>query len=409
MKTIKTNIINPVSETKIDYIPNCFIKIENNKIKAIERNLSQQKIDYDYSEFICLPGLIDTHIHLSQYYCKGKHAPDLLQWLNQYIFPTENKSKDAKFAKNISEDFFKALLKAGTTTSIVYTAPFKNACNIAFQTAEMMGIRAIIGKTMMDTNSPDFLTENSEKSLTESIDLYETWNAKTELLDYIFTPRFAPVCSPGLMKDIGKFIKDNKAYMQTHLSENLNEIKWVESLFPQSESYTHVYDKFDLITEKSIFGHCIHLKEKEMDLLRNKKAKIAHCPDSNFFLKSGRFPWKKMSEKGIDFALATDVGAGTSVSMFHTMKMAIYMQNKADITPTSVFYRSTLGAAKTIAKNDKIGSIEKDKMADLIFLSLPEFKKKSGKEILSELVYKGSENEIYSTFIAGKQLYKSGF
>ncbi|MCK4694634.1 MAG: amidohydrolase family protein [Candidatus Cloacimonetes bacterium] len=172
MLIIKTNILNPISSDKVEFLPDTFISISNKKIESISKTIENQDFT-DYSDSVCIPGLIDTHVHLSQYYVRGKHNSNLFDWLDKYILPEELKSKDPQYARKVTKDFSNALIKAGTTTSAIYTSPFKEACDIAFETAQKMGVRAIIGKTMMDTNSPEYLQEDTETSFRESVDLFE--------------------------------------------------------------------------------------------------------------------------------------------------------------------------------------------------------------------------------------------
>ncbi|MBC8384538.1 MAG: guanine deaminase [Candidatus Cloacimonetes bacterium] len=405
MKIIKTNIMNPVSPQKSEFHKDIFITLDKSKITAISKQNFNTVFD-DYSNFLCLPGFIDTHVHLSQFNVTGRHSTDLLKWLNKYIFAEEYKSKDEIYARKIAHNFFSASLKSGTTTSVIYTAPFRKACDIAFETAKEIGVRAMIGKTMMDCNSPKFLQENTEKSFSESVELFEKWNLKTPLLEYIFSPRFAPVCSSDLLKKVGDFANKNNAFIQTHLSENKNEIDWVKKLFPKCSSYTEVYEKHNILGSKTILGHAIHLVDEEFEILKNTDSKIAHCPDSNFFLKSGIFPMEKMKEKKIDFALASDVAAGTSLSMFNVMKMCIYRQDDYKVFPEEAFYYATLAGAKILGKENVIGSLEVGKEADLIFMEIPGILEKDKSELLAELVYLGNKMEVKRVFVAGKEIFK---
>ena len=406
MITFKTNILQTLNKNEIDFQKNVFVTINNEsgKITSISKDIPANTYYTDYSKYLLIPGLIDTHVHLSQYFIRGKQSPSLIDWLNKYVFSEENKSKNDQYATLVASSFFKNMIKAGTTTASIYTTIFSNSTDIAFQIADNLGVRALIGKVMMDINCPKFLQEDTEESFDKSVELYEKWNKKSKLLDYVFTPRFAPVCSSKLMKKIGNFAEKNNAFVQTHLSENLDEVKWIKNLFPKNENYTEVYYENGLLRNKSIFGHAIHLNKREIDLLRNTDSKIAHCPESNFFLKSGRFNWNKISESGIVFGLASDVGAGTILSMLNSMKMASFRQD-LDLTALSdIFYSATLGAAKVLSKEDLIGSIEVGKEADLVFLSGFNFEEKSGNEILSELIYLWNEKDIYSVYVSGNKL-----
>jgi guanine deaminase len=406
MKIIKTNILNPISSSQVEYLKDIFLTIENGKIFSISKETKTSDFT-DHSDCVCIPGLIDTHVHLSQYYARGKHNSNLMDWLHFYIFPEELKSKSPEFAKKVAQDFFKDSVSKGTTTSVIYTAPFKDACEIAFEIAEKTGVRVIMGKTMMDLFSPAFLQKSTEASFKDSVELYQKWNQKTELLEYIFSPRFAPVCSSKLMKLVGKFAHENNAYIQTHLSESKKEIKLVKELFPKFESYTEVYEKHELLGPKTILGHVIHVDDKEIEIIRKSRSKIAHCPDSNFFLRSGIFPYEKIKKSNIEFALASDVAAGTSISMLNVMKMCNYRQDNYIVSPTEAFYYATLGGAKVLEKEEIIGSIQVGKDADLTFIKIPEIENKEKENILSELMYLGTEREIKATFVAGKPVFQS--
>ena len=406
MKIIKTNILNPISSSQVEYLKDVFLTIENGKISSISKETKTSDFT-DHSDCVCIPGLIDTHVHLSQYYARGKHNSNLMDWLHYYIFPEELKSKSPEFAKKVAQDFFKDSISKGTTCSVIYTAPFKDACEIAFEIAEKIGVRVIMGNTMMDLFSPAFLQKSTEASFKDSVELYQKWNQKTELLEYIFSPRFAPVCSSKLMKLVGKFAHENNAYIQTHLSENKKEIKIVKELFPKFKSYTEVYEKHELLGPKTILGHVIHVDDKEIEIIRKSRSKIAHCPDSNFFLKSGIFPYEKIKKSNIEFALASDVAAGTSISMLNVMKMCNYRQDNYIVSPTEAFYYATLGGAKILGKEKIIGSIEKGKDADLTFIKIPEIESKKKENILSVLLYLGSEFSVKATYIAGKPVFQS--
>jgi guanine deaminase len=393
-KIYKTSILSPLNPFEAELKKNIFLEIENDIIENVSNQAEQYPLYEDKTDCLCIPGLIDTHVHLSQLRIRGKHSPNLLHWLNTYTFREEFRSVDRHYAEQIAREFFTALKAKGTTTAVIYTAPFEIACEIAFQVAEELDFRVIIGMTMMDQNCPDYLRQNTKQAFEDSVKLYEKWNLKNPKLEYIFTPRFAPTCSRELMLLTGNFASKNNAFIQTHLSENLDEIKWVLELFPECKSYTEVYEKYNLLTTKTLLGHGIHLSEKEMEMIQTHDSKITHCPDSNFFLKSGRFPLQKLRSKRIDFALASDIGGGTSLSMLHVMKMCNYRQDDYLVSPQEAFYYATLGAAKIIGKENLLGSIEIGKAADLVFLSIPDIADLDLDSILSRLYYLGEDIKI---------------
>ena len=401
MKNILCNIVNPISPEEIQFLPKQVISIEESKISAITSLPEfQGRIDEDRSNEYALPGFIDLHTHLSQYYIRGLYEPALLPWLNKYVFPEEERSKNIEYAEKLSRDFFSAMLKTGTTTCVIYTAPFFSACDMAFEIAKETGIRALIGMTMMDMNCPENLPQNSHKTLEESILLYEKWHGKNAKLDYIFTPRFAPTCSLELMKEVVKYAIEHNAWIQTHLSENKEEIEMVKEIFGY-KSYTEVYQKAGLLTQHSIFAHCIHLGDEEIKMLAENKCKIAHCPDSNFFLKSGEFPLQKIEEAGIEYGLGSDVGAGTSLNMLYHTKMMNYRQSDYPVLPAKALYHITLGSAKLLGVDKIIGSLEIGKEADIVFLKPPlNYPLKNNG--ISQLVFCGQEFSLTETLVAGR-------
>lgn len=401
MKNILCNIVNPISPDEIQFLPKQVISIEESKISAITPlSEFQGRIDEDRSNEYALPGFIDLHTHLSQYYIRGLYEPALLPWLNKYVFPEEERSKNIEYAEKLSRDFFSAMLKAGTTTCVIYTAPFFSACDMAFEIAQETGIRALIGMTMMDMNCPENLQQNSHKTLEESILLYEKWHGKNAKLDYIFTPRFAPTCSLELMKEVAKYAIEHNAWIQTHLSENKEEIEMVKEIFG-FKNYTEVYQKAGLLTQHSIFAHCIHLSDEEIKMLAENKCKIAHCPDSNFFLKSGEFSLQKIEEAGIEYGLGSDVGAGTSLNMFYHTKIMNYRQSDYPVLPAKALYHITLGSAKLLGVDKIIGSLEIGKEADIVFLKPPlNYPLKNNG--ISQLVFCGQEFSLTQTLVAGR-------
>ncbi len=403
MQNIKTNLLNPVSAYQTDFKRNVFITLEAKKITAIREDFDG--VFEDRTDLICSPGFIDSHVHLSQFNMRGSHSPNLLHWLTNYTFKEELRSRDQDHAHQIAEDFFAELVKRGTTTSIIYTAPFRQACDTAFEVAQQKGVRAVIGMTMMDVNSPDSLKQTTKQAFEGSVALFEKWNKKTDLLEYIFTPRFALTCSAELMKLTGDFAKDKIAYIQTHLSENKDEIKHALELFPQFSSYTEIYEKLGLLGPKTILGHVIHVDDEEIAILKNNNSKIAHCPDSNFFLKSGMFPWQRLHSAGLDIALGSDVAGGTSVNMLNVMKMAAFRQNDYVVSPQELYYYATLGGAKVLGKESEIGSLEVGKAADLVFLKIDDFQKYDETELLARLIYTHEDVEVMETLVNGRKMF----
>jgi guanine deaminase len=250
----------------------------------------------DFGKRLLMPGFVDLHMHLVQMAQTGRSGDTLLGWLDKYIFPEEKRFADSSHAKKVVRWFFNELAKNGTTLGAIFTSIHAEATDIAFQTAAELGNRVIMGKTMMDINSPPELTENTQTSLAQSEELCKKWHGHDGgRLMYAFTPRFAPTSTGALMEGAAKLWKQHAgSYMQTHLSENLDELAWVKKLFPEQRDYLDVYESHGLTGNNSIFAHSIHLDDSEIKRLAKHDCSVAHCPSSNFFLKSGVFPYSAM-------------------------------------------------------------------------------------------------------------------
>lgn len=397
---IRTNILSPLSSTEFELNTDHVLTLDAGKIVQIKPSSKDQECDLERLDCIAIPGLIDIHVHLSQYRIRGRYRESLLPWLNDIVFPEEGNSTDYDFANNLAEDFISALYKAGTTTAVIYTAPFRTACEAAFEAAKLNNLRAFIGMTLMNQHSPAALLQDTEQLKTDCLGLIEEYHHPEEGLQFIFTPRFAPTCSMELMQWIGKLSRNEGFWIQTHLSENRDEIKWVKELFGL-DSYTEVYQKAGILTDKTILGHCIHLSGSELDKLKASGSKIAHCPDSNFYLRSGELPLEAVRARNIPFALGSDVGAGTSLNMLYHAKMYNFRQSSTPVSPADAFYRVTLGAAKLLGLHAKIGSLEVGKEADFVMLKLPNPDKPLTTDILSELIFTGHEWKTEQVYTKG--------
>lgn len=376
---------------------------------------------FDYSDDLICPGFIDVHNHLPQYAFAGIGEKELLPWLEKYTFPRENMFKNKKIAQVSAQVFFEDLIRNGTTTTLTYVTIHKSATDIAFEYAKKSKIRACIGKVMMDQNSPKFLTETTERSLEDSIELINKWHAYNDRLFYVLTPRFAITCTFKLMESIGKIARLKNVYIQTHLAENIGEIQFTKKLFPKYKNYTDIYHQAGLLGSKTIMAHGIYLNDTEIRILKETKTKIAHCPTSNRFLISGIMPFRKYQKENLEMGLGTDVAGGYSLSMFNEMKEAIenskYLflfskgKSGSPMTLMEAFYLATLGGAKVLSMKDKIGSLEKGKKADFLIIDHEKIDPMGNRsnylkpeQILSKLIYRGNFSIIKNVYIEGEKV-----
>lgn len=369
----------------------------------------------EFKKRLLIPGLVDLHLHLPQIDQRGKHGATLLEWLQKYIFPAEMAFSNLDVARDASRRFFKKLILNGTTTAMTYSTIHYEATNLAFEMAKQSGLRIIMGKVMADQYSPEGLLEKTSESLEASEKLCAKWHdTNAGRLFYAYTPRFAPICSKKLWKEVSKLAKESGAYLQTHIAETIGENKRVAELFPEYKDYVELFEDTNCLGPKTILAHAIHLSDGEIKRLAKTSTKIAHCPTSNLFLKSGRMPVELMDKHGIVYGLGTDVGAGPSFSLFTVMRHADYVQNEIAITPRKAFYLATMGGAKALSMEKQIGNFEKAKKADFCVIdvrnidyhySIDDLDKD---EILSLLMYRGGSRVVESTFVDGNKLDVDG-
>lgn len=371
---------------------------------------------------LIIPGFVDLHVHLPQMEVTGCQEENLLRWLEHHIFPAESRFADPAHATDVSRWFFSELLRNGTTTAAVFLTSHDKATRIAFETAESLGNRVIMGQNLMDRNAPADLIKSAEQMLAESEAHCERWhNADDGRLQYAWMPRFALTSSEELLAGIGALRKRYPdVYLHTHLSEQPSEIAEVQRQFPWAADYTAVYEKFDLLGPKTILAHGVHLSDSELDRIQKKQSALAHCPGSNFFLKSGRFRLLEILRRKVLFGLGSDVGAGPELSMFKVMKDAQYMQGDTLVPLEALFYAATLGGAEALRLADRIGNFAPGKEADFVILDCrgkpgfvrPESEGCAAEEgngslqaVLSRMMYLGDDRMIRETWVRGKRVH----
>ncbi len=324
----------------------------------------------DHSGLLVAPGFIDAHIHYPQTQVIGSYGAQLLDWLHNYTFVEEQKFADPGHCARIAEFFLDELIRCGTTTAMVYCTVHPQSVDAFFAASERRGARMIAGKTMMDRDAPEALRDTAQRGYDESKALIERWGGRKRL-DYAVTPRFAVTSTQAQLEAAGALAREfPAAYVQTHLDENHAEIELVARLFPAARSYLDVYDRAGLLGPRSVFGHCIHLKEAEVTAMAATRSVAAFCPTSNLFLGSGLYDQARLVRTGVRVALATDVGGGTSYSMLRTAAEGykVLQINRQSWPAAEAFYQMTLGNARALSLDDRIGSIEAGKEADLVVL-----------------------------------------
>lgn len=319
---------------------------------------------------ILVPGFIDTHVHYPQVDVIASYGAQLLDWLNRYTFPAEIAFADRAHADAAAEFFLDRLLENGTTTASVFCTVHPQSVDAFFTASEARGLRMIAGKCLMDQHAPDGLRDTVETGYRDSKTLIERWHGHARSL-YAITPRFAPTSSLAQMETMRALAREHPdAYIQSHVAENRAEIAWVNELFPGHRSYLDVYDHFGLLRSKSIYAHCIYLDDVDRARMSAAGATPSFCPTSNLFIGSGLYDLKQALAAGNRVSIGTDVGGGTSYSMLRTLGEAYKVQQLqgVSLSPAYALYLATLGGAKALSLDDKLGSITPGKEADFALL-----------------------------------------
>lgn len=418
-----------VSESNsVRYIPDGLLIIENGKVVEIGAYdyLHDKYADVSvmaYSNKLIMPGFIDTHIHYPQSEIIAAYGEQLLEWLNKYTFPTEEKFKDKAYAQKIASLFLDELIKNGTTTALVFATVYPQSVDAFFEEASRRNLRMIAGKVLMDRNAPDFLTDTPQRAYEESKALIQKWHNRDRLL-YAITPRFAITSTDEQLRIAGKLLEEfPDVYLHTHLSENVQEVEWVAELFPDSNGYLDVYDRAGLVGKKSVFAHGIHLTDAEFQRLSEAKSAISFCPTSNLFLGSGLFKLHqaKSVRYPIKIGLGTDVGGGTSFSILQTLNEAykVVQLQKESLSAFKALFLATLGGAKALSLDDKLGNFEPGKEADFIVLDLQatpvmalrnqRLPARSLEELAEKafgLMILGDDRAVHAVYIAGTLVHR---
>ncbi|KAF1978616.1 guanine deaminase [Bimuria novae-zelandiae CBS 107.79] len=396
------------------------------------------------------PGFIDTHTHAPQHPNTGLFGKTtLLDWLETYTFPLEASFEDTRKAGRIYGNFVARTLSHGTTTCAYYATRHVEATNLLTEICLERGQRALVGRVCMDRLSPEYYRDaDIESAIRDSkacIDYARKVDEKGEIVRPVVTPRFAPSCTAPCLAELGKLAREEGAFVQTHISENTGECELVKEWFPESESYTHVYDEAALLTERTILAHAIHLSKEERRLIKERGSKISHCPASNTALTSGCCPVRELLDEGITVGLGTDVSGGVSPSILEEARHAIWtsrfvamsapsapvatLNNAAKLSTAEALYLATRGGAAVVGLEEKIGGFDVGKEFDAQMIrlgSVPEagdyegtfgdegaggpvdiFGFESPEEKVEKWVYSGDDRNCAAVWVRGRLVHKT--
>ncbi|MGB5868992.1 MAG: guanine deaminase [Albidovulum sp.] len=368
---------------------------------------------HDYGDALISAGFVDAHVHFPQTAMIASWGKRLIDWLNSYTFPEEMKFADPDYAAMIAARYFDLALAHGTTSMCSYATIHPASVDAFFGQARARGLRAWAGKTCMDRNAPDGLRDTAQSAYDDTRRLLGKWHGR-DRLSYVITPRFAPTSTPEQLAAMGAVWAENPdCLMQTHLSEQLDEVAWVRSLFPSARDYLDTYEAHGLLGPGALYGHAIYLEPREIARIKDVDASLIHCPTSNTFIGSGLFDMGGLAGAGHRIGLATDTGGGSSFSMLRTMAAAYevaQLRGRA-LHPAELWWLATQGAARSLRADDKIGNLAPGMEADLAVIDLastPAIAQRSARaadiwEAIFPTIMMGDDRAIRSVWIGGKQ------
>lgn len=407
--SLRGRILTPLGDGGLAHLPDGLVVIgDDGRIVEVAAWSGERAAGpvRDLRGHVILPGFVDAHVHYPQTRIIGRASGPLLDWLRETVFPEEARFAGAAYAREVADEFIDRMLAAGTTSAAVFASSHAAATDVLFSRLAERGMRAVVGLTLMNRHCPRELAVARKEAIAAARQLAERWHGHDDgRLRFAVTPRFALSCSRGLLEDAGKLARELALPIQTHLAEHPAEGEQTLSAHDYADSYLDVYDRAGLVTERSIFAHSIHLSKAELRLLRERGAHVAHCPDSNFFLGSGRMPLALWREKKLSVALGTDVGAGRTFSLRRIMASAYdnALALAHPVAPAELFALATLGGARALGAADRIGSLEAGKDADLIAVKLSP-RVSSLDDVLAELVFETDEPFVAESYVRGRRL-----
>nr|WP_300002655.1 guanine deaminase [Tissierella sp.] len=419
-KILKGTIAYTPTKDEFNIYEDSYIIIEDGKVAGIEKELDDKYKDIeveDYSGKLIIPGFVDLHLHATQYPNRGLGLDkELIPWLETYTFPEESKYTDLEYAEKVFKKLINELWAVGSLRSVIFSSIHKESTKLLLDMFIQSGLSAYVGKVNMDRNSPEYLIEESNKSIEDTEEILMEYIGKSELVKPILTPRFAPTCSDDLLKRLGEFPGKYKVAIQSHLNENTSEIEWVRDLFPDSKDYASVYDDFNLFGQtNTIMAHCVHNTDKEIELMAEKGVYAAHCPYSNYNLSSGIMPVRKYLDKGVKVGFASDISGGNNLSIPEVMCGAIqaskmtWLNSEKQLLPLTFnegFFLATKGGGEFFGK---VGSFEVGYEFDALIIDdseLADMNELSIEERLQKYIYIGDDRNIEARYVSGEKIEK---
>ena len=424
---IKGNICQTITSGSLDLHQNAYAICVNGVSKGVFETLPEEYASlplYDYGDALIFPGMVDLHVHAPQYAFRGMCMDlELMEWLNRYTFPEEEKYENLEYAKKAYEMFVNAMQKGATTRACIFATRHRYATELLMQLMEESGLVSYVGKVNMDREASEALTEESaEISAYNTFGWINATKDKFKNTHPILTPRFIPCCTDKLMEELREIQMAYGIPVQSHLSESKGEIDFVKFLRPDNPFYGDSYNEYDLFGKnddigtdvKTVMAHCVWSTDEEVELMRKNGVFVAHCPASNMNLTSGIAPIRKYLNLGLNIGLGSDVAGGHSDSIFRAITDAIqvskmYFRMVNDeykpLVFSEAFYLATKGGGAFFGK---VGSFEENYEFDAVVMDdsvLPHPQDLNLAERVERAVYLGlDEKNITAKFVAGRKI-----
>jgi guanine deaminase len=404
-QAIRGRVLAPDPEARrVELLDDALVRIDaQGMIESIAPAPSDCEVPVTWPDAVLVPGFVDVHLHFPQTRVIGSASGPLLPWLQASVFPEESRFADDDYAATVAEEFCDALIAQGTTCAAIYSSSHASATEVLFATLARRGLRAHTGLTLMDRHAPDALLRPAKDALAASLSLLERWHDHDRgRLRLSMIPRFAISCTPELMRDAAKLARAHELLIQSHISENLDEIRETLALFPGARDYLDVYEQHALIGARTILAHCIHLSEHEWSRFVQHDVAVAHCPDSNFFLGSGAMQLRAALDRGLRVGLGTDVGAGRTFSLRRVAAAAhdAALIHAAPVAPHELLWLATRGGARALGQ-DRLGCLAPGFEADLVAIDMPTLPL-SG--LLDALLFRHDAGPVRATLVRGREL-----
>jgi guanine deaminase len=406
--TLRARLLTPRSKgAGLTFLDDALVRVEGGRVVSVEASTSANAAGArDLRPLVLMPGFVDAHVHFPQTRIIGSATGPLLDWLERTVFPEEARFAVEAYAVEVAGEFTRALARAGTTTSAIFSSSSETATDALFAALDRAGLRAFAGLTLMDQRCPDSVRVDAASAMRAAGRLADRWDGHDRgRLRFAVTPRFALSCSRALLDAAGRFARERDLWVQTHIAENEREGEETLSAHPFASDYLDVYESTGLVGPRTMLAHAVHLSASEWDRVAARRARIAHCPDSNFFLGSGRMRVSEASRRGVRVALGSDVGAGRSFSIrravLHAYDNALCLGD--ELAPAALLRMATLGGAEALDLGDVVGSIEPEKEADLVALRLPAHARTEA-EVVAAIAF-ADDTEVEATWVRGRAVF----